>query len=267
MFKLLFRAWWAVLFLPIFHSYAAEDETTDRIVVNFCAPANDAYPFFIIKNDKLAGINPDLVRQIFGESTLSNVTLQFIKRPWKRCNAELESGIVDMMIGGFDPKRDNVVYPSRLGFRLEDSAVSVANVCFSSIAGSQMERTRKGMQGQGTFTVGIQAGFSKQHSDKINPQWVELYNPIEKYKMLEKGRVDAIVQVCAMDNDYPIETKSEVIGFTNFEPLYPPYLSNPAYVVFSENFADKHRELAKRIVTLSSNIDKTAVYSRYKPKH
>ena len=39
--------------------------------------------------------------------------------------------------------------------------------------------------------------------------------------MLEKGRVDAIVQVCAMDNNYPIETKSEVIGFTNFEALYP----------------------------------------------
>jgi hypothetical protein len=51
------------------------------------------------------------------------------------------------------------------------------------------------MEGGSPFIVGIEAGFSKQHSSKINPQWVVLFNPTEKYRMLEKGRVDAIVQV------------------------------------------------------------------------
>ncbi|MFT4811092.1 MAG: hypothetical protein ACI9LX_004461 [Paraglaciecola sp.] len=69
-----------------------------------------------------------------------------------------------------------------------------------------------------------------------------------------------------MDGNDPIETKAETLGFTHFETLFPPYLSNSACVVFSESFADRHEELAKRIITLSHNIDKAEVYRRYQPK-
>ena len=85
--------------------------------------------------------------------------------------------------------------------------------------------------------------------------------------MLEKGRIDAIVQVCAMDSAYPITPRVEAVGLKELEALYPAYLSNPAYVVFSEKFAKEHNELAKRIITLSQHIDKARVYSRYQSKN
>lgn len=129
-----------------------------------------------------------------------------------------------------------------------------------------MERTRKGLKDGAAFIVGIEAGFSKQHNSEIKPQWVELFNPMEKYRMLAKERVDAVVQVCAMDGAYPIETMAESVGFTDFEALYPPYLSNPAYVIFSERFAKKHTELAKRIVIASLTINKAKVYEKYQSK-
>jgi ABC-type nitrate/sulfonate/bicarbonate transport system substrate-binding protein len=95
---------------------------------------------------------------------------------------------------------------------------------------------------------------------------VELFNPIQKYQMLEKGRLDAIVQVCGMDGQ-PIKTVAQRLGFKDFEMLYPPYLSNPAYVVFSQKFVQQHEELAKQIVTQSVKIDKTSIYSRYKAEN
>lgn len=254
-----------VAMLPPIQSFASDNEET-QTVIKFCAPQNDVYPFFITENDNLTGINPNMMQQVFNLQTLPNVTLKFLKRPWKRCNSDLENGIVDMMIGGFDAKRENVVYPLKLGFKLADSVLSTADVCFFSISGIQMERTKRGMEGISPFIVGIEAGFSKQHDSLIKPQWVELFNPIEKYHMLEKGRVDAIVQVCAMDSKYSIESMAETKGFSNFEALYPPYLSNPAYVVFSENFAENNRDLAKRIVELSLKIDKAQVYSQYQSK-
>jgi polar amino acid transport system substrate-binding protein len=253
------------MLLPSFQLFAVENQEA-HIVIKFCAPQNDIYPFFVTENGNLTGINPNMMQQVFNQQTLPNVTLKFIKRPWKRCNSDLEKGIVDMMIGGFDANRKSVAYPSSLGFNLNNSVLSTADVCFFSIGGMQMERTKRGMKGISPFIVGIEAGFSKQHDSLIKPQWVELFNPIEKYKMLEKGRVDAIVQVCAMDGNYSIESMAETIGFSNFEALYPPYLSNPAYVVFSENFAENNLDLAKRIVELSLKIDKAQVYSQYQPK-
>jgi hypothetical protein len=125
------------------------------------------------------------------------------------CNADLENGKVDMMIGRFDAKRENVVYPSKLGFSLSASIISTANVCFTSVTGIQLGKVRNGMEGGSSFIVGIEAGFSKQHSSKMKPQWIVLFNPTEKYRMFEKGRVDAIVRVFTMDADYPIETKAE----------------------------------------------------------
>lgn len=236
------------------------------VTVRFCAPQNDVYPFFISENDALTGINPDIMNQVISKEQFPNVTLQYVKRPWKRCNTDLENGEVDMMIGGYDAERQDVVYPSKLGFNLNDTSVSTANVCFSSIKGEQMDKTRLGMQGKSVFIVGIEAGFSQKHPDNIKPRWVVLFNPIEKYRMLEKGRIDAIVQVCAMDGTYPIETKAEAKGYTNFDTMYPPYLSNPAYIVFSEKFALLHNELAKQIIVKARSIDKQRVYSRYKPK-
>ncbi|TRY31316.1 substrate-binding periplasmic protein [Aliiglaciecola sp. M165] len=245
---------------------AANETTSTPTDIVFCAPQDNVYPFYMTENGQLTGINPDLIRQVFNQNTLPEATLSFSLRPWKRCNADLENGSVDMMIGGYDAKRDNVVYPLSLGFDLNESAISTADVCFFSIAGPQMERAQKGLSKTGPFIVGIEAGFTKRHSEEISPTWVELFNPTEKHRMLEKGRVDAIVQVCSMDGQYPIESMAETLGYTNFEKLHPPYLSNPAYVVFSKKFANSHHDLAKRIIVLFMSVDKAQVYIRYQPK-
>lgn len=250
--------------LSSFDALSAGKQVTQTVIA-FCVPQSDVYPFSFTQNVVLTGINPNIIEQIFTETRFPNVTIDLVKRPWKRCNADLESGEVDMMIGGYDVERERVVYPSNLGFELSDTVVSNAEVCFSTIAGRQKQKTRLGMQGKTSFLVGIEAGFSKKHSSSIKPQWLVLFNPIEKYRMLEKGRVDAIVQVCAMDGIYPIETKAESEGFTNFETLYPPYLSNPAYIIFSEKFANTHQVLVKKIIVEAQNIDKAMVYERYKP--
>ena len=253
-----------VVVLPSHYTFASDNDFPP-ITVRFCAPQNDVYPFFITEKNLLTGINPDMMRQVFNAKRLPGITLEYVRRPWKRCNTDLETGEVDMMIGGFDASRTNVTYPSKLGFELDKSVISRAEVCFFSTNGEQMERARRGLEGKASFVVGIEAGFSKKHDANIRPRWVELFNPVEKYRMLEMGRVDAIVQVCAMDGVYPIETKAEFTGFTEFENLQPPYLSNPAYVVFSDQFAESNTALAKRIITLSLTINKDLVYERYKP--
>lgn len=263
--------WLAFLLLPSFRLLSGvEDKQVLRdtlapepITVRFCAPKNNVYPFFITEDDKLTGINPDMMRQVFNELALPEARLEYVRRPWKRCNVDLDVGDVDMMIGGYDSAKRPVIYPFALGFTTENSVVSVAEVCFFSMPGKQMQRTRDGMGGNGSFIVGIEAGFSKRHNRKMSISWLELYNPIEKYKMLEIGRVDAIIQICGMDG-IPIQTVAERMGFMEFEMLYPPYLTNPAYVVFSEKFADSHTELAKRIIKLSTQIDKDKVYQRYR---
>ena len=261
--KLFLWLWGVLLMQPQFNIMATGIESSTS--VTFCAPESNIYPFFMMENGVLTGINPDMMRQIFNEGSLPGVNLKYVRRPWKRCKAELENGTVDMMISGFDAEYSNIVYPSALGFNLNDSIISTASLCFASITGKQMDKVRSGIAKGTPFKVGVAAGFSKEHSSQITPVWKEMFNPEDKYRMLETGRVDAIIHVCAMD-DYPIETKAKLLGFTEFETIFPPYLSNPAFVVFSKKFSNKHKVLAKQIISVSLTIDKVEVYKRYKPK-
>lgn len=250
------------LLLSSVSSLASATSATDGVKVHFCAPENDIYPFFITDGTQLGGINPGIMRQIFADDALQGVSLVFDRRPWKRCNSDLASGKVDVMIGGYEPSRTNIAYPSALDFDLDNSIISTADVCFSSVTGQQMDKLRHSLENEKPFIVGVEAGFTKKHGDNIKPEWVELFNPIEKYRMLESGRVDAIVQICAMDK-IPIQTKAEASGYKGFETLYPPYLSNPAYIVFSHDFVKRHMALAKQIILISRNLDKPAIYSSY----
>lgn len=244
---------------------AAQETSQGKQSVSICAPDADVYPFFIYqKSEPASGTNPDIINAAFDTPDLHNVELQIVKRPWKRCNLELQSGAIDMVVGGYDVNRDKVgVYPNELGFELADMVFSTADVCFISVKGSQMKRTQRGIAGESQFNVAVIAGFSQEHKPDINPKWFVIYNHIDKYRLLQKGRVDAMVQVCSMDG-YPIDTKAETTGFTDFETLYPPYLSNPAYIVFSPAFVEQHTELAKQILHAVNKVDKKAIYSRYR---
>jgi hypothetical protein len=236
---------------------------TEHITVTFCASEDDVYPFFVTENSELSGINIRMLKQIFDDKRIPNTSLQVVRRPWKRCNIDLQNGSVDLMIAGYLAERKDVVYPSGLGLPLRENAISTADICFLSLEGLQLEKTNKGMTEGTEFVVGIPAGFSKQVQNNIRPKWVELFNPAEKYKMLEMGRVDAIVEVCALGKGYPIKTVAETEGYDSFITVYPPYLSNPAYIVFSEKFAMSHRGLAKQIIVESQNVNKQTAFAPY----
>lgn len=252
--------------IPFLSESRLEEPAVPPVEVTYCMPNQDVYPFFYRENGELTGINPLMMKQLFNHEMLPDTTIKFIQRPWKRCMVALEEGEANILIGGRGEVFDFLVYPDELGFTLEDSVISRADVCFYSVAGEQEERVRRGLAAESYFTVGIEAGFSQQHDSDIKVRWLELFNgPEEKYLMLKKGRVDAIIQVCAMDKVFNIRSIAERRGFNDFVKITPAYLSNPAYVIFGKHFTQKHEELAKRIIVASQKIDKSAIFERYKP--
>lgn len=243
--------------------FETKSKDDSAVVVRFCVPNSDIYPFYFTVNNRLTGFNAEVLNQLFTPENFPNVKLELVRLPWKRCVAALANSEVDMMIGGYNEEYENLVFPFELGFEFEESVISTVDVCFFSLEGEQMQRTRDGMRGEGLFIVGIEAGFSKRIAMNITPRWLELYNPLEKYSMLQKGRVDAIIQICAMDG-VPIKTVAETMGFNDFQMFYPPYLTNHGYAVFSESFARQHEKLAKRIISLSTKVDKKRIYESLK---
>lgn len=256
-----------IIFMAFFFSpggVTQDNESAAPISVRFCIPDEDVYPFFLFSGSDVSGVNFDLISATFSQDALKGTAMELAPRPWKRCDRELASGSVDMVIGSYNKARDAVgIYPDELGYPLVEMVVSTADVCFISNPGEQLTRTRSGMQGQNEFLVGIEAGFSQDHSPEITPTWLVIHNHLEKYRLLELGRVDAIVQVCSMDQ-YPIDTKAEAFGYTDFVTLTPPYLSNPAYIIFSQAFAQAHPQLAKTILQETQKLDKQQIYARYR---
>ena len=252
-----------LMFLAITFFTAIPFKAFSKETVRFCIPSADVYPFFSFDQAEISGTNPDIMRAVFAKPALQNVNLEFVQRPWKRCNVELQQGSIDFIIGSYTGARDHVaVYPNELGLDIEETVFSTADVCFISAKGEQLDRTRRGIAGENTFTVGAEAGFSQNHADNLAIDWLVIYNHLEKYRLLEKGRVDAISQVCALDG-VPIATKAEVSGFKDFVTLFPPYLSSPGYIIFSQAFIDNRRELAETILREVNTIDKVSIYTQY----
>ncbi|WP_100643017.1 substrate-binding periplasmic protein [Alteromonas facilis] len=238
----------------------------DTLSVNFCVPNADVYPFFIYQDATLTGTNPDIMKRVFQQETLSNVNLEFVPRPWKRCDIELKAGTVDMIVGSYRESRDSVgIYPKEIGAPYDKAVFSTVEVCLTTLNNTaHIEKVRAGLNGEDKLTVGVEAGFSQQHKENVVFEWLVLYNYLEKFRLLEKGRVDAIAQVCSIDNT-PIKTKAEDAGLQNIITLYPPYLSSEGYVIFSEQFMAQHADIAKTILDELGRIDKQAIFQNYRP--
>ncbi|WP_100658118.1 substrate-binding periplasmic protein [Alteromonas flava] len=252
--------------VTMFISFVAR--ANDTLTVNFCVPNADVYPFFIYQNATLTGTNPDIMKRVFEQDSLANVQLEFVPRPWKRCDVELKAGTVDMIVGSYRSSRDSIgIYPKEIGAAYAKAIFSTVEVCLTTLSNEALiEKVSAGLKGGNKLTVGVEAGFSQQHSDNVVFEWLVLYNYLEKYRLLEKGRVDAIAQVCSIDKN-PIKTKVEDAGFQNITTIYPPYLSSDGFVIFSEQFINQHEEIAKRILDGLESIDKQSIFENYRPSN
>lgn len=239
----------------------------EPVTVRFCMPDAEVYPFFIFTDDEQpTGINPQILNQVFEQGALEHVAIEYVKRPWKRCDVELRNGNVDMIIGSYNTERDAFgLFPRELGMTGSDYFFSTVEVCLTTLDEPDfVARTRAGLVGDTKLTIGVEAGFSQRHSEQMVIEWLVIYNYLEKFTLLQRGRVDAIAEVCSIDF-IPIETKAEYAGMQNITTIYQPYLSNAAYAIFSEDFGYKNGDVANTILTELDKVDKQAVYQNYRP--
>ncbi|MDM7861608.1 transporter substrate-binding domain-containing protein [Alteromonas sp. ASW11-36] len=251
----------AVLLLLTSVEVTAKEQT----VVRFCTPNADVYPFFIFTDQgEVTGINPQILSQVFGHGQLENVAIQYIMRPWKRCDVELRAGTVDMIIGSYNEQRDQFgLYPKEIDPALENSYFSNVEICLTTLnRPNYIAKAQAGLRGETKLTVGVEAGFSQSHGESMVIDWLVIYNYLEKFTLLERGRVDAISEVCSIDQTQ-IKTKADYAGMQDISTIYEPYVANQAYVVFSEAFATQHADIAKTILTQLDNFDKQSIYQFY----
>jgi polar amino acid transport system substrate-binding protein len=176
---------------------------------------------------------------------LPQLKIQFSRKPWIRCLAELEAGTVDAVFSSsFKPERMKMgLYPMRDGkddrrFRLDTKSYSLYKL---NEAPTQWDGHRFTPPQPRLLAV---RGYAIVDDLRKMEQTVnEVSGPEEAMRMLQAGRADGFAQLTDR-GDYLLRKNRE---FANIVKVSPPIVTKDYYLQISHQFQQQHPELVSAI--------------------
>lgn len=173
-------------------------------------------------------------------SRVPRLKIQFSRKPWARCLAELEAGAVDAVFSSsFKPERTKMgVYPMRDGkddrrFRIDTKTYSLYRLIDSPLHwdGKRFSFPPRLVAMRGYAIV--------DDLRKMDIQVNEISSSEDAFRMLLAGRADGLAQLSDV-GDYVLR-KNPV--FARIVKVSPPLASKDYYLQFSHQFQQKYPEL------------------------
>lgn len=225
-----------------------DDNATSSDKIRVCLMNTDLFPLWRRPGEetrKRAGINIDLMRHLAMSLALE---IQWVRAPFARCLHLTQIGEVDVMnvasyraereqYGHF-PKTNQAVDPMRrfkfdryLAFVKADSAITYDGDSFDNLP-------------ELPIAVEIKASIIPRLRKK-GLRVIELPNVGNMFKLLEKGRVSAVVVNQFNGLKYAND---------NIRALQPAIVEKPYYLVISKQFYSKHPAIAEAIWQASAEL-------------
>lgn len=229
-----------------------DDNAENSETIKVCLMNTDLFPLWRRPGEetrKRAGINIDLMRQLATSLTLK---IQWVRAPFARCLHLTQIGEVDVMNVasyraereqyGLFPKTNGVVDPLRrfkfdryLAFVKNDSAITYDGNSFNNLS-------------ELPIAVEIKASIIPLLRKK-GLRVIELPNVGNMFKLLEKGRVSAVVVNQFNGLKYAND---------NIRALQPAIVEKPYYLVISKQYYSEHPATAEAIWQTSAELQNGA---------
>ncbi|MFC0119478.1 substrate-binding periplasmic protein [Pseudoalteromonas xiamenensis] len=225
----------------------------------FCYEDKALPPMFMGEGFDVPKEDPGASIEILQKITVEDphIRFQFVRRPWKRCLADLTLNKVDAVIASYREERESfMVFPKRADGRLHTrQAISQFGSCLI------VKKTRgDSLQGTASVTVAVPNGYSV--SSVLAEQGyrvINTYSQSDAYDLVLKGVVDATVGVCKVGQE-------NVIGFLHSDKLaakYPASEMNYGFVAFSKGYAKAHPSTVTTDWRHLENMPSTPLYLKY----
>jgi polar amino acid transport system substrate-binding protein len=203
-------------------------------------------PFYLGEGKEVPakpGIAIELLKQV--DEHLHEITINFRRIPWDRCQKELKEGLVDAIFpGSFNVSRMKIgVYPFNNSEPDGVRCLVFLSYYFYVIEGdpSPLDGYQGGLKG----TIGIPTGYSIIRDLKRDGFEVDdtAQTTLQNLIKLKAGNVRA---VAAQDVTADPIIKSNP-ALKDIVKIFPAINTKPNYLIFSRQFYTEHPGLAKRI--------------------
>jgi len=231
----------------------------------FCYEDKSLPPYFLGQGSVVPTQNPgetiELIQYI--DDRFSNLKVNYIRKPWKRCLDDLSKSKVDAVIGSYHVDREKIgVYPKVRGVVDPSKAISKHAVCFIKHKNSSFSWDGVKINSTNKMVVGVTAGYMIIKVLEQLPVIIhETLSADQALILLEKKRVDAAVSLCQI-NKYAGQTNPELKS--QFSLVYPPLHVKSGYLIFSHGYYHKNSKLVERIWKYLINLNTEHMYNRYK---
>ncbi|CCQ10141.1 ABC-type amino acid transport/signal transduction system [Pseudoalteromonas luteoviolacea B = ATCC 29581] len=205
--------------------------------------------------EKSPGASIEILQQV--EQALSSVRFNFIRKPWKRCLADLKQNKAHAVIASFREERlEYMAYPLNSSGQIDFSkAISQFGSC---LVGKPL-RLKSAFLPENT-SVALPNGYSiVKLLESQGYQVVTTYSQRDAYELVLNDLVDATVGVCEI-GDEPVN------GFLHAETLvakYPPIETNFGFIAFSNSFYHENEQEVLEIWDYLSTMPSSPVYLKY----
>jgi polar amino acid transport system substrate-binding protein len=230
----------------------------------FCYEDKSLPPYFLGEGAVVPKTHPgatiELMQQI--DLQFTDLTIKYIRKPWKRCLDDLSKSTVDAVIGSHHIEREKIgVYPRNNGKVDPTKAISEHAVCFIKHKASAFSWDGTNIQGNKEMVIAVTAGYMIIKVLEQLPVIIhETLSADQALILLKKKRVDAAVSLCQI-NKYAMKQPSELES--EFTLVYPPLHVNSGYLIVSHGYYKTNATLVKSIWHYLINLDTDTIYNKY----
>lgn len=234
------------------HVHAEESGNTPRNF-SFCYQDVELYPNYTGVGTEAPLTNPGVnVELVQLAAQASDMTVSFVRYPWKRCLALLKLGRIDSVIASYRKERlDSLVYPMT-----NNQPDASRLITLSGYYLYQRRGTSALWDGQAfvdtNAIIGAPLGYSitaALREQGLNI--VETGTTESLLHMLLYGRLQAVAAPGAAANTLLRQNAEE---FSAIEKVEAPIRINHYFIAFSHAFFDKYRDAANKIWQASPNV-------------
>ncbi|MBI9085952.1 MAG: transporter substrate-binding domain-containing protein [Desulfobacterales bacterium] len=210
----------------------------------------------------LPGIEIELYQMVARQMDL---TVTFLRLPWKRCLQELKYGRVDGVFpASYKPEREAIgIYPMKDG--RPDFARSTRDGAYHLYRPRGSKLLWNGtafelLEDSAREAIGVPLGWAIAGDLKqMGIQILERADPKDLLNMLAAGGLAGVVCLDTVIDAYLRETPR---AWTSIEKVDPPILEKPYYLVFSLQFEAKYPGLPEKIWDRIATIKGSEPYGK-----
>lgn len=211
-------------------------------------------PFVFQDNGDIKGIDIDVIKEI---GRRLEIEINFVLKPWKRLEKEVEEGSVSCVAAYFRTE-ERIKYMDFTTVPLHITSYTL----FTRRDNKRAFSTLKDLKG---WKIGVNRGFktTAEFEDAVSNGWIikhEVNNEEQSLKMIQLNRLDAIL------TNYHVGLYNiKKINASKIIPLHPSIVDTPAYFVFSKkkNLAYLIPKFDEALLSIIQDGTYNKIFSKY----